>query len=138
MSPPGVTVLILLGRYLEARAKRRAAAALRALLSLGAKDVAVPRDGHEMRIPASQLGVGDVFVVRPGEKIATDGMVESGDSAVDASIVLDKTGTITTGRMSLAGVAAVPGKDPAQVTSGQRMPGRWSMMGANPIRHGNC
>ena len=83
----GVTVLILLGRYFEARAKRRAGAALRALLSLGAKDVAVLRDGHEVRIPAGQLAVGEVFVVRPGEKIATDGVVESGSSAVDTSML---------------------------------------------------
>ena len=83
----GVTVLILLGRYFEARAKRRAGAALRALLSLGAKDVAVLRDSGEARIPAGQLVVGDRFVVRPGEKIATDGMVESGSSAVDTSML---------------------------------------------------
>jgi Cu+-exporting ATPase len=83
----GVTVLILLGRYFEARAKRRAGAALRALMSLGAKDVAVLRDGHEVRIPAGQLMVGDRFVVRPGEKIATDGVVESGGSAVDTSML---------------------------------------------------
>ena len=83
----GVTVLILLGRYLEARAKRRAGAALRALLSLGAKDVAVLRDSGEARIPAGQLAVGDRFVVRPGEKIATDGVVESGSSAVDTSML---------------------------------------------------
>ena len=83
----GVTVLILLGRYFEARAKRRAGAALRALMSLGAKDVAVLRDGHEVRIPAGQLIVGDRFVVRPGEKIATDGVVESGASAVDTSML---------------------------------------------------
>ncbi|HUZ38891.1 MAG TPA: heavy metal translocating P-type ATPase [Streptosporangiaceae bacterium] len=83
----GVTVLILLGRYFEARAKRRAGAALRALLSLGAKDVAVLRDGHEVRIPAGQLAVGELFVVRPGEKIATDGVVESGSSAVDTSML---------------------------------------------------
>ena len=83
----GVTVLILLGRFFEARAKRRAGAALRALLSLGAKDVAVLRDGHEVRIPAGQLAVGDLFVVRPGEKIATDGVVESGSSAVDTSML---------------------------------------------------
>src|ERR1019366_3606093 len=66
----GVTVLILVGRYFEARAKRRAGAALRALLSLGARDVAVLRDGIETRIPARQLRAGDRFVVRPGEKIA--------------------------------------------------------------------
>ena len=82
-----MTVLILLGRYLEARAKRRAGAALRALLSLGAKDVAVLRDSGEARIPAGQLAVGDRFVVRPGEKIATDGVVESGSSAVDTSML---------------------------------------------------
>jgi Cu+-exporting ATPase len=83
----GVTVLVLLGRYLEARAKRRAGAALRALLSLGARDVAVLRDGHEVRIPVGQLAVGEVFVVRPGEKIATDGVVEAGSSAVDTSML---------------------------------------------------
>ena len=83
----GITVLILLGRYFEARAKRQAGAALRALLSLGAKDVAVLRDGGETRIPAGQLVVGDRFVVRPGEKIATDGVVESGSSAVDTSML---------------------------------------------------
>ena len=84
----GVTVLILTGRYLEARAKRRAGAALRALLELGAKDVAVlADDGRERRIPISQLAVGDRFVVRPGEKIATDGTVEEGSSAVDESML---------------------------------------------------
>ena len=82
-----VTVFILTGRYLEARAKRRSGAALRALLELGAKDVAVLRDGVEVRIPVEQLAVGDRFVVRPGEKIATDGIVESGSSAVDASLL---------------------------------------------------
>jgi Cu+-exporting ATPase len=83
----GVTVLILLGRYLEARAKRRSGAALRALLAMGAKDVGVLRDGTEVRIPADQLTAGDTFVVRPGEKIATDGVVESGSSAVDTSML---------------------------------------------------
>jgi Cu+-exporting ATPase len=83
----GVTVLILLGRYLEARAKRRSGAALRALAELGAKDVAVLRDGREARIPVAQLAVGDLFVVRPGEKIAADGVVESGSSAVDTSML---------------------------------------------------
>jgi len=83
----GVTVLILTGRYFEARAKRRSGAALRALASMGAKDVAVLRDGREVRIPVEQLTVGDRFVVRPGEKIATDGVVESGSSAVDTSMV---------------------------------------------------
>ncbi|KOG29086.1 heavy metal translocating P-type ATPase [Streptomyces resistomycificus] len=83
----GVTAFILLGRYLEARAKRRAGAALRALMELGAKDVAVLRDGREVRIPAARLAVGDRFVVRPGEKIATDGTVVEGTSAVDASML---------------------------------------------------
>ncbi|OSP39848.1 copper-translocating P-type ATPase, partial [Streptomyces sp. 13-12-16] len=83
----GVTAFILLGRYLEARSKRRAGAALRALMELGAKDVAVLRDGREVRIPAERLAVGDRFVVRPGEKIATDGTVLEGVSAVDASML---------------------------------------------------
>ncbi|HVV09195.1 heavy metal translocating P-type ATPase [Amycolatopsis sp.] len=82
-----VTTFLLAGRYFEARSKRRAGAALRALLELGAKDVAVLRDGAEVRIPAAQLVVGDRFVVRPGEKIATDGVVEEGASAVDASML---------------------------------------------------
>ncbi len=83
----GVTTFILAGRFFEARAKRRAGAALRALLELGAKDVAVLRDGRERRITATELVVGDRFVVRPGEKIATDGVVEEGSSAVDASML---------------------------------------------------
>jgi P-type Cu+ transporter len=83
----GVTVLVLLGRYLEARAKRRSGAALRALLSLGAKDAVVLRDGAEVRIPAGQLAAGEEFVVRPGEKIAADGPVISGNSAVDTSML---------------------------------------------------
>jgi P-type Cu+ transporter len=83
----GVTVLILLGRYFEARAKRRSGAALRALAALGAKDAAVLRDGREVRVPVARLAAGDVFVVRPGEKIAVDGVVESGASAVDASLL---------------------------------------------------
>ena len=83
----GVTTFILAGRYFEDRSKRRAGAALRALLELGAKDVAVLRDGLEQRIPVDQLQVGDRFVVRPGEKIATDGVIEDGSSAVDASLL---------------------------------------------------
>ncbi|MFI7110156.1 heavy metal translocating P-type ATPase [Nonomuraea sp. NPDC050227] len=83
----GVTAFILAGRYFEARSKRRAGAALRALLELGAKDVAVLRDGVETRIPSDRLAVGDLFVVRPGEKIATDGVIEEGTSAVDASML---------------------------------------------------
>jgi Cu+-exporting ATPase len=83
----GVTTFILAGRYFEARAKRRSGAALKALLELGAKDVAVLRDGVEQRIPVDQLAVGDRFVVRPGEKVATDGVVEDGTSAIDASLL---------------------------------------------------
>ncbi|HMJ03783.1 MAG TPA: heavy metal translocating P-type ATPase [Conexibacter sp.] len=84
----GVTVFILAGRYFEARAKRRAGAALHALLELGAKDVAVlEADGSEHRVPVEQLQPGDRFVVRPGEKVATDGIVEEGSSAVDESLL---------------------------------------------------
>ncbi|MFD4507922.1 heavy metal translocating P-type ATPase [Streptomyces sp. NPDC058457] len=83
----GVVALILLGRYLEARSKRRAGAALRALMELGARDVAVLRGGREVRVPVAALAVGDRFVVRPGEKVATDGTVVEGASAVDASML---------------------------------------------------
>jgi P-type Cu+ transporter len=83
-----VTTFLLAGRYFEARAKRRAGAALTALLELGAKDVAVlDADGRERRVPVEQLAVGDRFVVRPGEKVATDGVVEQGTSAVDQSLL---------------------------------------------------
>ena len=82
-----VVVFLLAGRYLEARAKRRSGAALNALLELGAKDVAVLRNGIETRIPTDQLTPGDEFVVRPGEKIATDGVVVDGSSAVDESLL---------------------------------------------------
>jgi Cu+-exporting ATPase len=83
-----VTVFLLAGRYFEARAKRRAGAALTALLELGAKDVAVlGEDGTERRVPVEQLRAGDRFVVRPGEKVATDGVVEEGTSAVDQSLL---------------------------------------------------
>ncbi|WP_328759309.1 MULTISPECIES: heavy metal translocating P-type ATPase [Streptomyces] len=83
----GVTAFILAGRYLEAKSKRKAGAALRALLELGAKDVAVLRGGKEVRLPVAELTVGDRFVVRPGEKVATDGTVVEGASAVDASML---------------------------------------------------
>ncbi|MBB4717067.1 Cu+-exporting ATPase [Streptomyces luteogriseus] len=84
----GVTAFILAGRYFEARAKRKAGAALRALLELGAKDVTVLRaDGREQTLPVAELKAGDRFLVRPGEKIATDGTVEEGSSAVDASML---------------------------------------------------
>ncbi len=83
----GVTVFILVGRYLEHRARSGAGSALRALLELGAKDVAVLREGTEQRVPIDSLRAGELFVVRPGEKVATDGVVESGASAVDASML---------------------------------------------------
>jgi Cu+-exporting ATPase len=83
----GVTVFILAGRYFEARAKRRSGAALQALLELGAKDVAVLRDGAELRIAIDQLVVGDLFVVRPGEKVASDVIVEPPTSALVASLL---------------------------------------------------
>jgi Cu+-exporting ATPase len=82
-----VIVFILAGRYFEARAKRTSGAALRALLNMGAKDVAVLREGDEIRIPIGDLAVGDRFVVRPGEKVATDGTIEEGTSAIDASLL---------------------------------------------------
>jgi Cu+-exporting ATPase len=93
-----VTAFLLAGRYAEARAKRRSGAALRALLELGAKDVTVLRDGREVRIPVAQLAVGEQFVVRPGEKIATDGEVVDGNSAVDASLVTGESVPIEVGR----------------------------------------
>ena len=82
-----IVTLILVGRYLEERAKSRAGAAVRALLELGAKEARVLRDGEEVLVPIDELEVGDRFVVRPGEKIATDGVVEDGESAIDQSML---------------------------------------------------
>ncbi|GGP99560.1 Cu+-exporting ATPase [Actinomadura coerulea] len=93
----GVIMFILAGRYFETRSKRRAGAALRALLELGAKEVSVVRDGREERIPVDRLAEGDVFVVRPGEKIATDGTVEEGSSAVDASMLTGESVPVEVG-----------------------------------------
>ncbi|MFH8288637.1 heavy metal translocating P-type ATPase [Streptomyces sp. NPDC018059] len=93
----GVVTFILLGRWLEARAKRRAGSALRALLELGAKDVTVLRDGAEERIPVGRLAVGDRFVVRPGETVATDGTVVEGASAVDASMLTGESVPVDVG-----------------------------------------
>ena len=92
-----VTAAILAGRYLEARARGRTGAALRALVQLGAKDVAVLRDSGEVRVPIDELTVGDRFVVRPGEKIATDGVVEEGTSAVDASMLTGESVPVEVG-----------------------------------------
>ncbi|MHC6222908.1 heavy metal translocating P-type ATPase [Arthrobacter sp. MMS24-S77] len=92
-----VTTFLLLGRYLEANAKAKAGDALKALLNLGAKDATVLRDGVEHKIPAEQLVAGDVFVVRPGEKIATDGVVTGGASAVDASLITGESVPVEVG-----------------------------------------
>jgi len=93
----GVTAFLLAGRYVEARSKRRAGAALRALLELGAKEVSVLRGGSEHRIPVAELAVGDLFVVRPGERIAADGEVVEGSSAVDASMLTGESVPVEVG-----------------------------------------
>ncbi|MEU6123392.1 heavy metal translocating P-type ATPase [Streptomyces sp. NPDC047123] len=94
----GVTAFILAGRYFEARSKRKAGAALRALLRLGARDVTVLRDGgREETVPVDGLAVGDRFLVRPGEKIATDGRVVEGSSAVDASMLTGESVPVEVG-----------------------------------------
>ena len=93
----GVTAFLLAGRYLEARSKRRAGSALRALLHLGAKDVAVLRGDREERVPVDRLAVGDLFVVRPGEKVATDGTVVDGSSAVDRSMLTGESVPVEVG-----------------------------------------
>ncbi|MFJ7293846.1 heavy metal translocating P-type ATPase [Streptomyces collinus] len=119
----GVTAFILLGRWLEARSKRRAGAALRALMDLGAKDVAVLRDGREVRTPAQRLAVGDRFVVRPGEKIATDGTVVEGASAVDVSML--------TGESVPVDVAAGDAVTGATVNAGGRLVVEATRVGAD-------
>ncbi|TAM81268.1 MAG: copper-translocating P-type ATPase [Jatrophihabitans sp.] len=118
-----VVVFLLTGRYLEARAKRRSGAALRALLDLGAKDVAVLRDGTEVRVPLDDLRVGDRFVVRPGEKIATDGVVVEGSSAVDESLLTGES----------VPVEVSPGSDVtgATVNAGGRLVVRATRVGAD-------
>ena len=103
----GVTLFILLGRYLEVRAKRRSGAAIRALLELGSKEAAVLRDGQEVRIPVEQLVVGDHFVVRPGEKVATDGTVVAGTSAIDASLLTGESVPVEVGPGDLVTGATV-------------------------------
>ena len=103
----GVTTFILAGRYFEARSKRRSGAALRALLELGAKDVTVLRNGHEQRIPTDHLAVGDHFIVRPGEKIATDGVIEDGSSAVDASMLTGESVPVEVARGDIVTGATV-------------------------------
>jgi len=90
-------VFILAGRWFEAKAKKSSGAALRALSTLGAKDVSLLRDGVESRVPIGQLGVGDEFVVRPGERIASDGVVITGSSAVDASLITGESVPVDVG-----------------------------------------
>jgi Cu+-exporting ATPase len=102
-----VTTFLLLGRYLEATAKQKAGDALKALLNLGAKDATVLAGGEELRIPADQLVVGDVMVVRPGEKIATDGVVVDGASAVDASLVTGESVPVEVGPDSIVTGATI-------------------------------
>jgi Cu+-exporting ATPase len=118
-----VVVFLLAGRYLEARAKRRSGAALLALLDLGAKDVAVLRGGVESRVPVQELLVGDIFVVRPGEKIASDGIVTDGSSAIDESLLTGES----------VPVEVAPG-DPvtgATVNAGGRLLVRTTRVGAD-------
>ncbi|GAA2995495.1 heavy metal translocating P-type ATPase [Kitasatospora albolonga] len=119
----GVTAFILAGRYFEAKSKRTAGAALKALLQLGAKDVTVLRDGAEVRVPTARLAVGDLFVVRPGEKIATDGVVEQGSSAVDASMLTGESVPVEVGAGD-----AVTG---ATVNAGGRLVVRATRVGAD-------
>jgi Cu+-exporting ATPase len=119
-----VTTFILAGRWFEARAKRRAGAALHALLELGAKDVALlDADDNESRVPVEQLAVGDRFVVRPGEKVATDGVVESGNSAVDMSMLTGESVPVEVG----------PGDDVAGATvnAGGRLVVRATKVGSD-------
>lgn len=120
----GVTLFLLAGRYFEARSKRRAGSALRALLELGARDVAVQRGTTEVRVPIEQLTVGDRFVVRPGEKIATDGVIEEGTSAIDASLLTGESVPVEVG----------PGKPVvgATVNAGGRLVVRATRIGSTP------
>src|SRR5699024_6922464 len=119
----GVTMFILLGRYFEKRSKRQAGAALRALLELGAKEVSVLRGGREQKIAIEDLAVGDEFIVRPGEKIATDGTVVSGTSAVDASMLTGESVPVEVGEGD-----AVTG---ATVNAGGRLLVRTTRVGAD-------
>ncbi|RKS07242.1 Cu+-exporting ATPase [Nocardiopsis sp. Huas11] len=119
----GVTSFILLGKYFEARSKRQAGTALRALLELGAKEVTVLRDGREELVPVDRLAVGDHFVVRPGEKIATDGTVETGTSAVDMSMLTGESVPV-----EVAPGSAVVG---ATVNAGGRLVVRASRIGSD-------
>ncbi|WP_425265084.1 heavy metal translocating P-type ATPase [Streptomyces regalis] len=118
-----LTAFILAGRYFEARARRRAGEAIRALMDLGAKDVTVLRGGREVRVPVEELVVGDEFVVRPGEKIATDGVVAEGSSAVDESLLTGESLPVEVGPGD-----AVTG---ATVNAGGRLVVRATRVGAD-------
>ncbi|TFC84487.1 copper-translocating P-type ATPase [Cryobacterium sp. TmT2-59] len=118
-----VTVFILAGRYFEARAKKQSGAALKALLELGAKETTLLRDGVETNVPTASLVVGDHFVVRPGEKIATDGTVTEGNSAIDASMLTGESVPVEVGPG-----AAVVG---ATLNSGGRLVVRATRIGAD-------
>ena len=118
-----LTTFLLAGRYAEARAKRRAGSALRALLELGAKEVALLRDGVEVPVPVTELRVGDVFLVRPGEKVATDGVVIEGTSAVDLSLL--------TGESAPVEVRAGDPVTGATVNAGGRLVVRATRVGAD-------
>ena len=119
----GVVTFILMGRYFEKRSKRRAGAALRALLELGAKEVAILRGGTERRVPIEELTVGDQFIVRPGEKIATDGIITAGASAIDASML--------TGESVPVEVSAGDAVTGATVNAGGRLVVRATRVGAD-------
>jgi Cu+-exporting ATPase len=121
----GVTTFLLAGRYFEARAKRRAGAALEALLALGAKEASLLVDGREQRVPVAALMVGDRFVVRPGEKIATDGIVDEGTSAIDASLV--------TGESVPVEVAPGDSVTGATINAGGRLVVRATRVGADTV-----
>ncbi len=114
----GVTMFLLAGRYFEKKSKRQAGAALRALLELGAKEVSVLRDGVETRIPVEDLKVGDQFVVRPGEKIATDGRIVDGHSAIDASMLTGESIPVeaSTGTVVAGGTVSTSGRIVVEAT----------------------
>ena len=118
-----VTTFILAGRYVESRAKRRAGAALRALLELGAKDVSLLVDGREQLVPIERLAVSDLFVVRPGERIATDGLIVEGRSTVDRSLL--------TGESAPVDVAVGDNVAGATVNAGGRLVVRATAIGAD-------
>ncbi|WP_017792748.1 heavy metal translocating P-type ATPase [Leucobacter salsicius] len=115
----GVTMFLLAGRYFEKCSKRQAGAALRALLEVGAKDVAVLRDGTETRIPVAELTVGDEFVVRPGEKIATDGLIVDGATAIDASMLTGESVPVeaTAGDQVTGGTVSTSGRITVRATA---------------------